>query len=136
MKDRIQHWEQILPDAWGWGGDYFILSLDYDNPYYTLHCPTLGIHNVIIGSKMTPGEAKLVAGRYVRDLINLFRFDLDRLPVKPPLGIPPKWLLIEKGEYNPGTRAIEILDAIERYEEYGLTPPQNWMDELDELKKP
>lgn len=49
-----------------------------------------------------------------------------KMPVKPPLGLRPKWLSDEQ-------RLEEILAASERYIEANKELPQEWMIELIEL---
>lgn len=45
---------------------------------------------------------------------------------KPPIGITPRWLLDEE-------RAIEIEQAIKRYNEVNLPIPIEWIQELNEV---
>ena len=46
---------------------------------------------------------------------------------KPPVGIRPQWLVLEE-------RQAEICDAMKRYDERALLPPDEWLLELKEIE--
>lgn len=50
----------------------------------------------------------------------------DTPPVKPPLGLTPRWLMDEK-------RQTEILAAIDRFGEAGKPIPAEWIEEYNEI---
>ena len=52
--------------------------------------------------------------------------DLPPAAAKPPLGLPPRWLIEQQ-------RSIAILEAMHRYAVAGLPIPEEWTDELDYL---